>query len=145
MVADIPGLIEGAHAGAGLGDRFLRHLERTRLLVHLLDAGSGEPGRTPLRDYEAMNRELALYDPALAARPQMVVLNKIDLPDVRKRHQADRPPVRPPGHRADRDQRGDRRGDRRAARIDLAGPAAAVRSRLSLLAFDGTGSGRGWG
>src|SRR6185503_20700117 len=84
VVADIPGLIEGAHAGAGLGDRFLRHLDRTRLLVHLLDAGTGEPGRTPLGDYETMNRELALYDSALAARPQLVVLNKIDLPDVRK-------------------------------------------------------------
>jgi len=83
VVADIPGLIEGAHAGAGLGDRFLRHLDRTRLLVHLLDATA--VGRTPLRDYEAMNRELALYDPALAARPQLVVVNKIDLPDVRKR------------------------------------------------------------
>ena len=94
VVADIPGLIEGAHAGAGLGDRFLRHLERTRLLVHLLDASTGEPGRTPLRDYEAMNSELALYDPALAARPQLVVLNKIDLPDVRKARQADRRAVR---------------------------------------------------
>jgi GTP-binding protein len=83
VVADIPGLIEGAHAGAGLGDRFLRHLDRTRLLVHLLDASAS--GRTPLRDYEAMNKELALYDPELAARPQLVVVNKIDLPDVRKR------------------------------------------------------------
>jgi GTP-binding protein len=83
VVADIPGLIEGAHAGAGLGDRFLRHLDRTRLLVHLLDASAS--GRTPLKDYETMNRELALYDPGLAARPQLVVLNKIDLPDVRKR------------------------------------------------------------
>ena len=83
VVADIPGLIEGAHAGAGLGDRFLRHLDRTRLLVHLLDAT--QTGRTPLRDYEAINRELALYAPDLAARPQLVVLNKIDLPDVRKR------------------------------------------------------------
>src|SRR5438876_331685 len=85
VVADIPGLIEGAHAGAGLGDRFLRHLDRTRLLVHLLDASASEPGRTPLRDYETMNRELALYDPELAARPQLVVLNKLDLPEVRKR------------------------------------------------------------
>jgi GTP-binding protein len=83
VVADIPGLIEGAHAGAGLGDRFLRHLDRTRLLVHLLDASAA--GRTPLRDFETMNRELALYDADLAARPQLVVLNKIDLPDVRKR------------------------------------------------------------
>jgi GTP-binding protein len=90
VVADIPGLIEGAHAGAGLGDRFLRHLERTRLLVHMLDAsaqGEAKDGttRTPLRDFDTMNRELALYDPALAARPQIVVLNKIDLPEVRQR------------------------------------------------------------
>ena len=86
VVADIPGLIEGAHAGAGLGDRFLRHLERTRLLVHLLDP-SVDPstGRTPLRDFEATNKELALYDPALAARPQIVAVNKIDLPEVRKK------------------------------------------------------------
>jgi GTP-binding protein len=82
VVADIPGLIAGAHAGAGLGDRFLRHLERTRLLVHLLDATQVE--QTPLRAFDATNRELKLYDQALAARPQLVVLNKIDLPDVRK-------------------------------------------------------------
>jgi GTP-binding protein len=84
VVADVPGLIEGAHQGAGLGMRFLRHLERTRILVHLLDATAGE-GRTPLRDYEAINRELRLHDPELAKRPQIVVLNKIDLPDVRAR------------------------------------------------------------
>jgi GTP-binding protein len=81
VVADIPGLIEGAHAGAGLGDRFLRHVERTRVLVHLLDATAG-PDRDPLRDFDAINRELALFDPALARRPQLVVLNKMDLPDV---------------------------------------------------------------
>jgi GTP-binding protein len=86
VVADIPGLIEGAHAGAGLGDRFLRHLERTRVLVHLLDATAS--GRTPLRDFETMNRELALYDPDLAARPQIVVLNKLDLPDVKRKLKA---------------------------------------------------------
>ena len=84
VVADIPGLIEGAHAGAGLGDRFLRHLDRTRVLVHLLDA-TAAGGRTPLRDFITMNRELALYDPELAARPQIVVLNKLDLPDVRRK------------------------------------------------------------
>jgi GTP-binding protein len=81
VVADIPGLIEGAHEGAGLGDRFLRHVERTRVLVHLLDASAG-PDRTPLRDFDAINRELALFDPTLAERPQIVVLNKTDLPDV---------------------------------------------------------------
>lgn len=83
VVADVPGLIEGAHDGAGLGDRFLRHLERTRVLVHLLEV-SPAPGRTPLRDFLALSRELKLYDPELAARPQIVVLNKLDLPDVRK-------------------------------------------------------------
>jgi GTP-binding protein len=81
VVADIPGLIEGAHDGAGLGARFLRHVERTRVLVHLLDATAG-PDRAPLRDFDAINRELALFDPALAERPQLVVLNKTDLPDV---------------------------------------------------------------
>src|SRR4051794_24684147 len=86
VVADIPGLIEGAHAGAGLGDRFLRHLERTRLLVHLLDPSAGEgTERTSLRDFDATNKELALYDPQLAERPQIVAINKIDLPDVRKK------------------------------------------------------------
>ena len=84
VVADIPGLIEGAHKGTGLGDRFLRHLERTRVLIHLLEV-SATPGRTPLKDYETLNRELALYDPELAARPQIVVLNKIDLPEVKSR------------------------------------------------------------
>jgi GTP-binding protein len=84
VVADVPGLIEGAHKGAGLGDRFLRHLERTRVLVHLLDA-TASGGRTPLRDFDALNRELRLYDPALSERPQIVVLNKMDLPDVSSR------------------------------------------------------------
>jgi GTP-binding protein len=84
VVADVPGLIEGAHEGAGLGHRFLRHLERTRVLVHILEV-SVVPGRTPLRDHTTLCRELALYDPELAARPQIVVLNKIDLPDVRRK------------------------------------------------------------
>jgi GTP-binding protein len=85
VVADIPGLVEGAAKGVGLGSRFLRHVERTRVLVHLLDATTAGPGRTPLRDYEAINRELAFFDPVLAQRPQVVVLNKIDLPEVRRR------------------------------------------------------------
>ena len=83
VVADVPGLIEGAHEGAGLGVRFLRHLERTRVLIHLLDATAG-PGRTPLRDWETLNRELALYDQALASRPQLVAVNKLDIPEVRR-------------------------------------------------------------
>jgi GTP-binding protein len=83
VVADVPGLIAGAHEGTGLGDRFLRHLERTRLLVHLLEV-SADPERTPLQDYQTLRRELALFDPELAARPEIVVLNKIDLPDTRR-------------------------------------------------------------
>lgn len=77
VIADIPGLIAGAHQGHGLGDRFLRHVSRTRLLLHLLDA-SGMSGRDPLDDHDVINRELALYDPAVAAKPQLVAANKID-------------------------------------------------------------------
>ena len=79
VLADIPGLIEGAHAGAGLGHTFLRHIERTRVLIHLLNGISPDP----LGDYEAINQELALFSPELADKPQIVVLNKMDLPDVR--------------------------------------------------------------
>ncbi|MGD9764927.1 MAG: GTPase ObgE [Candidatus Binatia bacterium] len=77
VLADIPGLIEGAHEGHGLGDRFLRHLSRTRVLLHLLDASSAS-GRDPLSDFDIINRELALFDPELAAKPQIVAANKID-------------------------------------------------------------------
>lgn len=78
VLADIPGLIEGAHAGAGLGHTFLRHIERTRVLIHLLNGLSPDPAG----DYEAINQELRLFNPALAAKPQVVVLNKLDLPEV---------------------------------------------------------------
>jgi GTPase len=84
VMADVPGLIEGAHTGAGLGHRFLRHLERTRLLVHLLEV-SATPERTPLRDYEILRRELTLYDPELAKRPEIVVLNKSDITETRSK------------------------------------------------------------
>jgi GTP-binding protein len=77
VLADIPGLIAGAHAGHGLGDRFLRHVSRTSLLVHVLDA-SGMSGRDPLADFDVINRELALFDPSVAAKPQIVAANKID-------------------------------------------------------------------
>jgi GTP-binding protein len=80
VVADIPGLIEGAHAGAGLGDRFLRHVERTKLLLHLVDVSSLS-GRDPVSDYETINYELVAYDEKLAARPQIVVATKIDALD----------------------------------------------------------------
>jgi len=82
VLADVPGLIEGAHAGAGLGHQFLRHLERTRVLIHLLEI-SPVPGRTPLRDYLALRRELTLYDAKLAERTEIVVLNKVDLPSTK--------------------------------------------------------------
>jgi len=81
VVADIPGLIEGAHEGAGLGIRFLRHIERTRVLVHLIDVSALDPG-DPLKAYDTINREMARYNRALAEKPQIVVLNKIDRPDT---------------------------------------------------------------
>jgi GTP-binding protein len=80
VVADIPGLIEGASEGAGLGDRFLRHVERTKLMLHLVDVSSLS-GRDPISDYEIINRELANYDENLASRPQIVVATKIDALD----------------------------------------------------------------
>ncbi len=79
VVADIPGLIEGAHQGAGLGHRFLRHIERTRVLLHLIDAAGIDP-EDPLADFHTVQRELALFKPELAHKPCLVVLNKIDLP-----------------------------------------------------------------
>jgi GTP-binding protein len=80
VFADIPGLLEGAHTGVGLGLDFLRHIERTRLLVHLVSGDSPDP----LGDYEAINQELTLFNPDLAERPQLVVLNKMDLPNARE-------------------------------------------------------------
>ncbi len=78
VVADIPGLIEGAHAGSGLGIRFLRHVERTRILVHLIDAAALDENDL-LRDYRTINRELTGYSGDLAQKPQIVVLNKLDV------------------------------------------------------------------
>lgn len=98
VVADIPGLIEGAHTGAGLGDRFLRHIERTKLLLHLVDVSSLS-GRDAVSDYETINRELQAYDARLATRPQIVVATKIDaldepdrLESLRQRAAADHRP-----------------------------------------------------
>ena len=84
VVADIPGLIEGASEGAGLGDRFLRHVERTKLILHLVDVSSIS-GRNPVEDYEIINRELANYNQDLATRPQIVVATKIDALDEPER------------------------------------------------------------
>jgi GTP-binding protein len=83
VIADIPGLIEGAHEGHGLGHKFLRHVMRTNLLIHLLDASQIDP-EEPLAHWETVNRELALFDPELAEKPQIVVANKIDLPEGRE-------------------------------------------------------------
>ena len=80
VVADIPGLIEGASDGAGLGHSFLRHIERTRLLVHVLDM-SGSENRDPISDFELINNEIFRYDPALRQLPMIVAANKMDMPD----------------------------------------------------------------
>ena len=84
VVADIPGIIEGAHEGAGLGTQFLRHVERTKLLVHLLDL-SPATGRDPLDDYETLNRELEAYSAELSKKPQIVAPNKIDITEAREK------------------------------------------------------------
>lgn len=81
VLADIPGLVEGAHRGVGLGDAFLRHVQRTKVLIHLLDGLSPDP----VADYTQINSELALFDPELAQKPMIVALNKIDLPEVQAR------------------------------------------------------------
>jgi GTP-binding protein len=78
VLADIPGLIEGAHTGLGLGDAFLKHIQRTKVLIHLLDGMSADP----LADYAQINTELSLFDPELGEKPQIVALNKIDMPQV---------------------------------------------------------------
>ena len=98
VIADIPGLIEGAHEGHGLGDRFLRHIERTKLLLHLVDVSSAS-GRDAVGDYEVINRELEAYDPRLSERAQFVVATKLDalddptrLESLRERAQQDARP-----------------------------------------------------
>jgi len=81
IIADIPGLVEGAHKGVGLGFAFLRHIQRNRVLIHMIDGLAEDP----LADYTQINNELALFDPKLGTKPQVVVINKIDLPEVRDR------------------------------------------------------------
>jgi GTP-binding protein len=84
VIADLPGLIPGASEGRGLGHRFLRHIERTRLLLHLLDLDPGT-GRDPVDDLAVINGELSAYSPVLAKRPQLIVANKADLPEAASR------------------------------------------------------------
>ncbi len=84
VVADIPGLVEGASDGVGLGHQFLRHVERCRVLVHLVDLSAVTEGRVPLADFDVINEELEKYSPTLASKPQIVVANKVDLPHARE-------------------------------------------------------------
>ncbi|NPV09541.1 MAG: GTPase ObgE [Anaerolineae bacterium] len=81
VVADLPGLIAGAHQGAGLGHRFLRHVERTRVIIHMVDGSSEDPRE----DYRQIREELAAFDQALAEKPEIVAVNKLDLPEARER------------------------------------------------------------
>jgi GTP-binding protein len=96
VLADIPGLIEGAHQGVGLGHEFLRHIQRTRVLLHLLD-GTAE---NPILDFAQINSELSLFDPALAEKPQIVLFNKIDLPEVAERWPAVQKALKKRGYEA---------------------------------------------
>lgn len=82
VLADIPGLIEGAHKGAGLGHQFLRHIERTKMLVHVIDL-SATDGRDPIKDYEQLNRELGHYNELLTKLPQIIAVNKMDMPEAK--------------------------------------------------------------
>ncbi|WIG95451.1 GTPase ObgE [Myxococcus sp. SDU36] len=85
VMADIPGIIEGASEGVGLGHQFLRHVERCKVLIHLIDMGAEGEGRAPLHDFDVLNTELARYSPELASKPQVVAANKLDLPDAQAR------------------------------------------------------------
>lgn len=86
VIADIPGLIEGAHTGVGLGHDFLRHVERTKVLIHIIDI-SGVEGREPLEDFRKINEELALYNTKLSGKPQLVACNKMDIPGAEENFQ----------------------------------------------------------
>jgi len=86
VLADIPGLIDGAHEGKGLGHDFLRHIERTRVIIHVLDV-SGLEDRDPIEDYKKINDELRLYNERLATRPQIIAANKMDLPTAKENYQ----------------------------------------------------------
>ena len=83
VMADLPGLIEGASEGEGLGDKFLRHIERTKVIAHVIDMGAFE-GRNPIEDYEMINKELMAFSPKLMKKPQIVIANKMDLPAAQK-------------------------------------------------------------
>jgi GTP-binding protein len=98
VVADIPGLIEGAHEGKGLGHQFLRHIERTRLLIHLVDM-SVPSGDDPLSSFETVTRELAAHEPALAKKPQLVAATKMDIPSAKETWERFQPAIAARGFR----------------------------------------------
>jgi GTP-binding protein len=140
VVADIPGLIEGAHGGAGLGDRFLRHVERTRLLLHLVDVSSLS-GRDPVSDYEVINHELAAYDAQLAERPQFVVATKLDALDEPERLERLRERAREDGRDFFEISSVTNRGVRELVRaverkLDEIGTSPVIETRETLIGFD---------
>ncbi len=98
VIADIPGLIEGAHEGVGLGHEFLRHVERTKLLVHVVDV-SGSEGRDAIEDFDAINSELEKYNTLLASRPQVVAANKMDIPGSEENFQRFKKEIEDRGYR----------------------------------------------
>ncbi len=98
VLADVPGLVEGAAEGRGLGNRFLRHIARCRVLLHVLDAGTADPDRDPVHDLDVLLAELEQHDPALLGRRQLVVLNKVDLPDAVTMAQMVRPTLEGRGY-----------------------------------------------
>ena len=87
VIADLPGLIEGASKGEGLGDRFLRHIERTRVLAHIIDM-SGFEGRDPYEDYVTINHELEAFNPKIMEKPQIIIANKMDMPEAHEHLEA---------------------------------------------------------
>ena len=97
VLADIPGLIEGAHEGIGLGDKFLKHIERTRILIHVIDMAAIE-GRDPIEDFRVINEELEKYNPVLAARPQVVAANKMEIPGAQEQLERFKQAVEPEGY-----------------------------------------------
>ncbi|OGX68559.1 MAG: GTPase ObgE [Paenibacillus sp. RIFOXYA1_FULL_44_5] len=97
VMADLPGLIEGAHEGTGLGHEFLRHTERTRIIIHVVDMSASE-GRDPFEDWQAINQELVLYNTRLEERPQIIAANKMDLPEAKEHLELFREKMKQSGH-----------------------------------------------
>lgn len=111
VIADIPGIIEGAHEGVGLGHEFLRHVERTRVLLHLVDV-SGIEGRNPIEDFDTINNELRLYSEKLAEKPQIVLANKADIPQYEENFEEFRAEMESRGYKVFRISAATRQGVR---------------------------------